>query len=322
MSVDINKEVIKSILDSIPPNIKPVDFLIDNLGVSKESAYRRIRGDIAFSLEELSKLSLILDISIDRILGTGSSENVFFNILGNRNSPRETFYTTLNRYYDYILAIHRATDVEIILALNQVIYPLFIGYDHLFRFLYYKWLHQMGELSGNSLLSDFSVPKEIVDLCNKISYYKSLCVSQNTYIIEHNTFLNTINWVQYYYKRKLINEEELHLLKEDFLNIFLKMEKNSRPDIDKNKSVNYFFLSAFNIESNSVYTQYDDKMLSFIWASSSGPIRINNPEICLAHKKWLNSLKRFSILFTHSNEILLGKFLSEQRRYLDTMLSQ
>jgi hypothetical protein len=49
------------ILDSIPKNIKPIEYLIKILDISKESAYRRLRGEIPFTFEEMSKLSLDLD---------------------------------------------------------------------------------------------------------------------------------------------------------------------------------------------------------------------------------------------------------------------
>lgn len=319
--MNINKVVVNSILDNIPRNIKPINFIIEKLAISKESAYRRMRGDIAFTLEELSKLSSSLDISVDKILGAGNDENVFFSMLAGKYSSDNSFKITLNKYYEYILDLYRARKVEICLALNQIIHPLVVGYDNLFKLLYYRWMHQTGEITGGVLFSEIELPPDINGINNKILHYKPMVISRNTFIIDQNIFVNVMRWIQYYYRRKLIAENEMLLLKNDLLNIFSKIEQQAHKEFDGSISVNYYFLSMFSVESNSVYTYYDDKMLSSVWVAPTSPIQIRKPDICISHKEWLDSLKRFSVLITQSNDILLGKFLNKQYEYLDVMCS-
>lgn len=319
--MDINEVVIRNILDNIPKNIKPVNFIIEKLEISKESAYRRLRGDIAFTLDELTKLSSSLVISVDKILGTVNDEDIFFSIPTGEYSSSSSFKVTLDKYYEYILNLSRARNVEVFLALNQVIYPLVIGYDHLFKLLYYRWMHQMGEISGKVLFSEIEFPSDIIEINNKILHYKSMVRSQNTFIIDQNVFVNVMKWIQYYYKRKLIDENEILLLKNDMLNIFSRIEQQAHKEFDGSRSVNYYFLSMFNIESNSIYTCYDDKMLSSVWIAPTSTIQIFRSDVCTNHKKWIDSLRRFSILITQSNDILLGKFINKQREYLDLMCS-
>lgn len=50
---DISQKLISRILISIPDNINPVLYLMDLLDLSRESAYRRIRGEIPFTFWEI-----------------------------------------------------------------------------------------------------------------------------------------------------------------------------------------------------------------------------------------------------------------------------
>ena len=57
MTMNLNKIVLTKILDIMPENLKPVTLLMDVLDIGKESAYRRLRGEKPFSMEEIYKLS-------------------------------------------------------------------------------------------------------------------------------------------------------------------------------------------------------------------------------------------------------------------------
>ena len=66
MKKNLNSVLIAIVLDKIPTTIKPVSYLMELLNLSRESAYRRLRGEISFSFEETAKLSTALDFSVDR----------------------------------------------------------------------------------------------------------------------------------------------------------------------------------------------------------------------------------------------------------------
>ena len=68
MTMNLNKIVLTKILDIMPENLKPVTLLMEVLDIGKESAYRRLRGEKPFSMEEIYKLSLVLNFSLDEIL--------------------------------------------------------------------------------------------------------------------------------------------------------------------------------------------------------------------------------------------------------------
>ena len=69
----MNAEKIQTLLfqeirEKIPRNLSLVDSVADLLEISQDSAYRRIRGEKPISLEELQKLSVHYNLSVDRLL--------------------------------------------------------------------------------------------------------------------------------------------------------------------------------------------------------------------------------------------------------------
>lgn len=316
----MNKDdlLIPRILGSIPTNMNAVDYLMDILNIGRESVYRRLRGKIPFTFEEIMKLSLMLDFSVDDIIKKSDKQRGVAD-LSVRLIPdaEEAFRLTLEEFYEHINGLKKATENETIVTLNRLLLPLVIGYRQLFKFFYYKWTHQMRDVSINFSYSDIYLPSEMNSLYQRIYTSLKSVKDINIYIFDYNTFKTIIKEIQYYYKRKLITDEELRLLKDDLLLMFSDMEKKAKRGMDETGSINYYYLSILNIDSNNIYTCSDKKAKSYYWSSSVNPITVVDPDACEAHRKWLNSLKKYAMLMTQSNEILLAEFLNLQREYLD-----
>jgi hypothetical protein len=67
-------QCIKSV---VPANLSLVDEVADVLGISNDSAYRRIRGEKEISFEEIQKLSNRFKISIDQVLNLKNDSMMF-----------------------------------------------------------------------------------------------------------------------------------------------------------------------------------------------------------------------------------------------------
>src|SRR5947208_605889 len=71
----------------IPPHKSLVDEIAELLGISNDSAYRRIRGEKPIDLEEIQKLCSHFKISMDQLLHLKSDAFIFTGNLNN-NSER------------------------------------------------------------------------------------------------------------------------------------------------------------------------------------------------------------------------------------------
>ena len=92
--------------ERIPKGQNLANSLADILYMGKEAVYRRLRGEVAFTIDEVALLSKKLGISIDQIIGNHLSNRVTFdmNLLHSPNTL-ESYYEIISRYqqiFDYV----------------------------------------------------------------------------------------------------------------------------------------------------------------------------------------------------------------------------
>ena len=307
------------ILSNIPPRMKPIDYLLETLNISRESVYRRIRGDISFTLEEIAKLSVELEFSIDELIIKDMPSRIFFNLhITSEQNPSDIFTTIYQQYFQNIFDLNYTKDIESIMVMNQIPPEFIIFFNHLFRFSYYRWMHQHEGASLKYSYSDVTLPESLLSL-----QYKSVenlkKIRNNTFIIDANVFSNLVREIQYYHKRRLINENEFFSLRNDLLDLVSMMENIAQTGFYGPDAKYNLYLSSFNIDSASRYVKFDKQEKSMFFVNSIEPITVENPNLCLLHKRWLDSMRKYATLITQSNEILQVKYFNKQRSYIEEM---
>jgi hypothetical protein len=321
METNINHRLVELVLKNIPSNVKPVSFLMERLELSRESAYRRIRGEIPFSVEELANLSMHLNFSIDDVMNGIKKDRASFDFIPATSDSYSAFLMMLQKNYLHVKKLAESHNSETIQALSRFSPICQVFHDQIFKFTYYKWLHQNKETSSNFTFSELVLPPDLSIWQKKIQGEVKK-VANNTIILDPNIFLNLIQDVAYYYQRNLINRGELAAIKTEIADLIRVYEVMARTGVlDPGASV-YLYLSPLCISANIGYSYYDNIHTAFFWIFTVNPIRIYNSEICLIQKKWLNSLKRQSTLISQSNEILQTEFFNTQRKSLDSYLRE
>lgn len=306
------------ILKYIPENIKPVHYLMDLFKISNESAYRRIRGDMPFSLEEMICLSKELGFSIDELVDTDNNV-VSFRIPEDSLTSRSNAYITDLELYDaHQDAMYRDEVREAIVAVNRMLPSFMTGFDNLFNFSYYKWMHQSGEVPANCNFSEIIIPENVQALKNSINRGRRHN-KNSTIILSPYVFYNIIKEIEYYYRRKLLTASERELLKADILGLLFRVEMMMQGEKNKPKMDINYYLSSLAIECISSYVRYDDGEVCYLWVYSLPVITIRNTNACQMQKKWLDSLKKYSTLISHSSELVQSEFFHTQRAYVDNM---
>jgi hypothetical protein len=88
----LQQQLFRQIKSLLPGNISFADAIADLLGISADSAYRRIRGEKQISFEEIQKLSRHYHISLDTLLQIDSTAKVFYGTwLGQENYGFEQY---------------------------------------------------------------------------------------------------------------------------------------------------------------------------------------------------------------------------------------
>jgi len=325
--MDIRKSrglYIKRILECIPPHIKPVDYLMELLGISRVSVYRRLKCDLPFNSDEMMILSSTLGFSLDNIVHENNENErpVFsFHIYGDEH-PADYFLKILHTLHENLKVQEKSHTRTAMASMNNLWLVYTLGYDHLLKFYYFKWLHQaQSSFEANKLsFHNIVLSDEIIDLSYKIR--ELVRSTKNTvFIIDQNLFFNSIEDIQYYYRRNLIDKKELELIKSDVETLIDYTRSHVSEGRNSAGEERRFYLSATNIYTNSLYEEFDNHSMSSFYGYCLAPWNTMDNEICTCHKKWMESLKKYAILITASNEAQQMAFFDRQKAYLSSLVN-
>ncbi|NDV79879.1 hypothetical protein [Dysgonomonas sp. 511] len=301
--------------------MKPIEYLMDVLKLSRASVYRRLRSEIAFTYDEMIELSSHLNFPVEEIVPLDKDSKAVFSFQEYPDAdPPRFFANVIERHYENLQRESQFKYRYAISVMNHIWLLYTIGYDNLLRFYYYKWLHHNAYItSPYTRFSDIMIPLPVLETSHKASALMPL-LENSSFILDNNTFLNTIIEIQYYYRRKLINRDELFLLKSDMEKIINYTEtqvQRGTSELGANKT---YYISYFNIHSNSSYIENDRESKVYFYEYSIEPLSTFNPKVCASHKNWLNSIKKQSALITTSNQALQIDFFERQSEYLDCLM--
>ena len=313
----LNEGIVAAISKQMANNKKILPFLMELLDLGRESVYRRLRGEIPFTFEEVSKISLSLGISTDEIIGMQQADTrALFNIheLGSPN-PMDAYSDNLEDTIAIFKRMKEDKNSKLIMAINHLPIILSVQFENLTKFRHYKWAHQTQQVPLNFYFSDFALSSQRFKQY-KTYIYNYVRVGDITAIVDSNMILSVTKEVSFFYKRNLITKEEFDLLQDELLQVIDYMEVLAQTGINEPGANISIYLSYLNIESNSRYMEFEDTKCVQFWVYKNNPITVFNEKVCQIQKEWLESLKKYSTLISRSNEIQQSQFFNKQREYI------
>ena len=214
---DIQQAIFQQIKDRIPAQNSFVHEIAELLGLSYDSAYRRIRGDKELTFQEVAKLAASFRLSLDSILNIQNNKVDFTCIpLDSKTfKVRDWLGIILNNMKE----ISSAREKEIIYAAKDV--PVF----HYFQlpeiaafkiFFWEKTLFQFPEYEDKTFRLD-EIDPEIIKIGQKALYYATKVPAKEIWNLD--TFNIMLRQIEYYWISGFFRK------KDDALNLVDKVEK-------------------------------------------------------------------------------------------------
>ena len=142
----VQENLFQTIRTRLAPNISFVHDLSELLGISYDSAYRRIRGEKELSLEELKTICLHYRISIDSLFNFRNDHVVFSSLaIGQNGLDIEKWLRSL---LVAMKQIHAAKEREIIYAAKDIPVFYYFEFPEIAAFKIYFWNKAMIPSSG------------------------------------------------------------------------------------------------------------------------------------------------------------------------------
>lgn len=315
MKNQLNDEFLSAIRNNISDDINVASLLMDTLSMGKEAVYRRLRGDVPFTFEEVSKISSKLSISLDNIVNIRKSRHAFYDLdlnISELKNPLDHYCEKLENCIRIFQKMSQSKDSKARLAINSLPYMFYLAYPHIAKFRLYRWIYQMQRMPAITSYDEMEVPLRVSELEKKFAT-EHRYISRTVYIMDQNVFKSFIGDVNYFHKLNLLSDVDIRLIKNELIEMISELESIATTGIQKTGTLVSIYLSNIDLESSYIHFEYEGCENSLLRVFSINIIDSQNPTICNIQKEWIDSLKRYSTLISESGEIQRIGFFNRQR---------
>lgn len=311
------KEFIGFLMEKFPKKVMLADFISETLCIEKDSAYRRIRGDVQFSLEEACLIAEKLNISIDEAAGFASPKNrpLSFRII-NYIEPEEIDYKMYEEYLEFLNSITQDSTSK--LAITAKMFPptVYLRHDALRKFYLLKWIYQYGDKSPMPKFSEVTYSDRLLKLFDReVDLYNSIA---STDIVFHKyLFLRITQDFRYFINLGLIEEEDLRLLKQELLTVLDELNLIGQSGKNEKGNETNLYISNMNFDTPTHYIESKEYTFTMIRAFTINDIKTFDHVTFEWAKKYVESLKRTSILITKCGDMIRNQHFNEQRELIN-----
>ncbi len=319
MQRTIHGHLIEALKNNTPEGENVVDTLIHIFPMSKEAAYRRLRGDIPFSLAEASRISERLYLSIDRLVGIDKKSIYMFHIKQLfSEDPFNKYYDLLQRCLSVYKQVKKDPGSYFYYACNTLPFGFFFKYQILSKYAFFKWFYQISYTFGKAKqLQDVVIPQKILEIQQEIlelSMHVDTC-----FIFGDEIILSLINDIQYFTSIGLLNPNEVAELKQAILSMLNDMEVLTKNGVFKTGKKVLIFISNAFFDGSYSYMESTNLNIATIYLYGINQLNCSDSAICEHQKEWINSLIAHSTLISKSGKLQSTIFFNQQREILHTI---
>ena len=317
MNYKIQDRLIAKIRESAPEDTNLTIYLSDLLNIGRESVYRRLRGEINFTFDEVATLSQVLNFSLDNLIGFKRDTNALFNIHMLQKIEYLDIYVNKMLEYGTLFSESSAQmQTRARISANTIPYFFHISYEALSKLRIYKWLYQNQKIVPGDKYADFVLPQRVLDAHQAL--FKAIQTIPNvTMIMDNNVFWSVTKDIEYFWKRDLLTDDDISILKKELHKMVDALEAMAGDELCRNGVGVEMYISAVDLEASYFHFEYGDNQFAQVKIFSISAIDSFDPGICTIQKQWMESQKRYSVLISGSGEMQRFEYMNKQREFIN-----
>lgn len=319
MKSELYNSFLAKIEEKIPHKTEIAGILADILCIGKEAVYRRLRGEVPFSFHEAITISRQLGISLDSldVIGSPISKPLKLKLIEYIN-PAESDFALMEEIITILKFFKNTPDAKGGEITNILPQPLYVGYEHIFKFYLFKWKYQSNSLSRVTPYKDIVIVDKLQKTQEEnVKWAKCL---HTEYIFDNQLFNHLVTNIKHFYYVGLITEEELLRIKQDLLRILDEIDNWTRTGIfrETGKKIN-IYISNVSIDTSYCYIYALDYQLTIIKSFLLNGVATTDSKVFEELTHLLQSMKSQSILITECNERERFNYLKKQHEIIENL---
>ncbi len=315
--VPIVEEFIKILKDKTPKGTNTVDMLMDIIPMSKEAAYRRLRGQIDFSFEEVIKIAQQLDISLDRLICPSDCNSFrvsFTNI--KRDNFMDDYICWADRTLQAMRHLRTYPEHYAFSINNQISILYLFKYPLISKLRVYKWMYQQNAFEKSVKLSDFVIPSQVITLEKQM--LKELYQTKLHFIYHQQFMSGLVSDINYFRRLNLLSEDEVNLMKSEAFSLLDDMRHDAV--LGKNREMpctiyvtNMHFDNDFILWHSNEYQRITFRLFGI------NHYTVDDPKAIVEMENLINLLLKTSTQISFSGEKHRMEFFQRQREALNVL---
>lgn len=314
---NIQTAFLNRIKKSLPNHLSFVDELAELLNISRDSAYRRIRGETILSLDETKILSNKYGISIDAFLSS-SSEMVTFHrrVVSYQEYNIEKWLNSILKNLDYLKSFNKN---ELIFSAKDI--PVF-HYFRLPELASFKLFFWMKTLLGypdfeQSKFNLQMVPKELTSLADRVwDKYASLA---STEIWNEEALYDTMKQIEYYYECGIFsNPSEAALLCDQLSRLLDEVQHEATIGLKSGGGSFNLYNNEILIADNTVFALMGDRRCVYVNQNALNLLLTFQEPFCEKTEIYLRNLIKKSTCISETGEKERIRFFKNMNNRIQT----
>lgn len=304
---------LKKVKSALPVNHSLVDELADLLGVSNDSAYRRLRCETPLSIDEIAVICTHFKVTFETD-AQPDSDTVMFSYQ-RINGKKENFKKWLMSLHSNVKRIASVQNSNIIYAADDI--PVWHHFVHkefaCFKIFYWlKCIISDPDFNDKNFDPAF-ISDELITMAEEL--LKNYNQTQSTEIWTEDTINSTLKQIEYFWESGYFKDKEQALRMCDHIEgvidtIQKKAQKSSKLiNKDEKPTENFtMYRSEVMIGNNSILVTLGNNKIAFVSNNTFNFMTTTNNEFVLENEEWLKNLMRKSILISGVSEKQRNQF--------------
>jgi len=318
---DTQELFVEALSKRIPKKSKLADFIAETLCIEKESAYRRLRGDVSFTLREAGLIAGKMNLSFDGIVRY-TKPKVSRAVVMNMDIDYDMInngYESIENAVVFLQSLTVQPYSEFGAALSTITLSLYAPYNLLARFFTFKYYRIYGGKHSNIPFSQTAISERGVQLMQQIGY-DVRNISYTYYIWNQSIISEIIEDIRYYTSIHAITMEEKLAIKAELFHFLDDLEKvvGNGAHLETGNKVE-FYLSNINIRNTYSYMWCENFYLSMITTFVISAMVSVEESTLIKTRNWIDSLKVSSTLISGVSTIARIQFFEKQRELVDKL---
>jgi hypothetical protein len=299
---------------------KKVSFeqIMDMLHLSKDSLYRRLRGDNDFMMGEVFILQNAFKFSIDGFNDEYSKIGQHFDtkIFERLATPETTIESYINNLHKDLETVQSLNVSNVYYAAKDL--PLFSFFSSpiLASFKLYFWYITLFDANDKSVKYTATwLPEKIID--KAVATYELFSELPSTEIWNFETINSTLHQISYCKDLQLITKEDTERLIEALLNYIDRLNINCETNKKNNKGAFKLYLNDILLLDNTVLFETSVANIFYLPFQTLNFLSNTNPIFTAQMKDWFVKQIKKSELISGDNEKIRIKLMNSFRKNIN-----